>query len=302
MTSARMNRIAIIGPGAIGGTVAAWLAQSKDNDITLCARTAVTSLEVQTPAGIIRATPRCLTDVEAAAALPARDREFDWVLIATKAYDANATARWLPALTADHTRLAVLQNGVEHVERFADYWPREKILPAVVECPAERIAPGKILQRRDAWMAVPQSPAGEAFAALFPVRSIEIRLTADFTTVAWRKLCLNAAGAVSAVVMKPAGIVHRDDIAELMRGLIRECIAVGRAEGAVLEETLVEEIIAGSRAGAPDSINSLLADRLAGRPMEIDARNGVIVRRGARHGIATPLNQLMVTLLNAAVA
>jgi 2-dehydropantoate 2-reductase len=41
------------------------------------------------------------------------------------------------------------------------------------------------------------------------------------------------------------------------------------------------------------------ADRLAGRPMEIDARNGVIVRRGAAHGLATPLNALMADLLQA---
>jgi 2-dehydropantoate 2-reductase len=44
----------------------------------------------------------------------------------------------------------------------------------------------------------------------------------------------------------------------------------------------------------------MLADRLAGRPMEYDARNGVIVRRGARHGVAAPMNALMVALLEAA--
>jgi 2-dehydropantoate 2-reductase len=41
----------------------------------------------------------------------------------------------------------------------------------------------------------------------------------------------------------------------------------------------------------------MLADRMAGRPMEIDTRNGVIVRKGARHGIKTPLNQMAVALL-----
>ena len=45
---------------------------------------------------------------------------------------------------------------------------------------------------------------------------------------------------------------------------------------------------------------SLHADRLAGNPMEIDARNGVIVRLGAKHGIATPMNRTLVTLLGAA--
>jgi len=44
----------------------------------------------------------------------------------------------------------------------------------------------------------------------------------------------------------------------------------------------------------------MLADRRAGRPMEIDARNGVIVRLGRKHGIAAPMNSLMVALLEAA--
>lgn len=71
------------------------------------------------------------------------------------------------------------------------------------------------------------------------------------------------------------------------------------AEGAVPEDTLEDEIIAGNRKSPANSINSMHADRLAGRPMEINARNGAIVRIGQRHGIETPMNQLMVTLPNA---
>jgi 2-dehydropantoate 2-reductase len=44
----------------------------------------------------------------------------------------------------------------------------------------------------------------------------------------------------------------------------------------------------------------MLADRLAGRPMEIDARNGVIVRLGEKHGIATPLNRMAAGVLEQA--
>lgn len=75
---------------------------------------------------------------------------------------------------------------------------------------------------------------------------------------------------------------------------------VGRAEGADLSDDLVEAIVAGSRANPPDSVNSLLADRLAGRPLEIDARNGAIVRKGAMHHIRTPVNSMIVALLEAA--
>ncbi|HWU13175.1 MAG TPA: ketopantoate reductase C-terminal domain-containing protein, partial [Caulobacter sp.] len=90
--------------------------------------------------------------------------------------------------------------------------------------------------------------------------------------------------------------------AEIMRALVGECVAVGRVEGADLPSDLPQTVVEGYRAGPPDGINSLHADRAAGRPMELDARNGVIVRLGARHGIATPVNTMMVALLEAATA
>jgi 2-dehydropantoate 2-reductase len=62
----------------------------------------------------------------------------------------------------------------------------------------------------------------------------------------------------------------------------------------------VDEVVEGARKAPLDSINSLLADRTAGRQMEIDARNGAIVRFGRKHGIPTPLNEMAVALLVAA--
>ena len=67
----------------------------------------------------------------------------------------------------------------------------------------------------------------------------------------------------------------------------------------MLEDTLPETILANSRQVPPDSVNSLHADRAAGRPMEVDARNGAIVRFGRKHGIPTPLNEMAATLLAA---
>ena len=86
---------------------------------------------------------------------------------------------------------------------------------------------------------------------------------------------------------------------ELMRGMILEVIAVARAEGAKLEDNVADQIIEMMRGSAPDGINSLHADRLAGRRMESDARNGAVVRAGRRHGIPTPLNSMALTLLEA---
>ena len=70
-------------------------------------------------------------------------------------------------------------------------------------------------------------------------------------------------------------------------------------EGATLDDDFPERLIEGMRRGSPDGVNSLLADRLAGRPMEADARNGAVVRAGLRHGVPTPLNAMALALLNA---
>lgn len=288
-----MTRIALVGPGAIGATVAAWLAQAKGVRLTLCARTPFETLVLQAPGGTIEARPPVLTD-------PADAPEADWVLVCTKAYDVESAAAWLERLVGPGTRVAILQNGVEHVERFARFVPPERLLPAVVNIPAERTGPGRILQRRDGAIVVPAGPDGEAFVRLFAHCPIEVSTTGDFLTAAWEKLTLNCTGAVNALVLKPNGIVDDPAVAEIMRALMEECIAVGRAEGAALGDDLPERVLEGCRNGPPESVNSMHADRLAGRPMEIDARNGVIVRRGRAHGTETPLNALMVTLLEAA--
>jgi 2-dehydropantoate 2-reductase len=287
-----MTTIAIIGPGAIGGVLAAWLGQDPDHAVTVCARTPFDRLEVETPTGEITSSPRVVTD-------PADARPADWVLIATKAYDAAGAARWLPSVCRDDTPVVVLQNGVEHVERFAPYVPVERIVPAVIDCPAERTAPGRMRQRGPSWIVVPDSAHGRAFVSLFRRTNFDVS-TGDFTTRAWAKLCINAPGAISAILMQPTGVIQVDPIPDLTRGMVRECIAVGRAAGATLDDSIVEAVVDGARNAPADSINSLLADRMAGRPMEIDARNGAVVRLGRKHGIPTPLNEMAVALLVAA--
>jgi 2-dehydropantoate 2-reductase len=290
-----MARIAIIGPGAIGATIAAWLSHTGRHEIFLCSRRPLSGLTVETTAGIIAAQPTTLTD-------PASAPAVDWMIVATKAYDAAGAATWFPRLGATGASVAILQNGVEHRERFAAFLPADRIVPVVIDLPAERSSQNHVRQRGPGLLTVADNVRGREFAALFGGTELKFTLTPDFKTAAWRKLCINAAGAVSALLLQPSGILRDEAIGEVARDLVRECIAVGRAEGAVLEDDLVESVLGKYRGAPPDAINSLHADRLAGRPMEIDARNGVIVRLGRKHGIPTPCNRMAVALLAAPVS
>ena len=294
MTTSKLS-IAVVGPGAVGGTIAAWLARSPlAGDLTLCARSPLDRLVVETPDGsIIEAEPRVVTE-------PAQIAEpVDWVLIATKAYDVTGAAAWLKPLLSPNTRVAVLQNGVEHVERFTPFLAAERILPVIVDVPTERTAPGRIQHRRNGTVTVPAGEAGAAFVALFAESVIEASTTDDFLTAAWTKLSLNCAGAVNALTGEPGGVVRAEGIADLMREMVWECVRVGRAVGADLGDNIPDWVVGRAMTSPADSVNSLLGDRLAGRPMEWDARNGVIVRFGQQHGIATPVNAMASTLLAA---
>lgn len=290
-----MTAIAVIGPGAIGGIVAAWLAQDPALTVTLGARSPLADLQIDTPEGTISAAPRVVTD-------PAEVGPVDWVLVATKAYDVPSTAPWLARLVGSNTRVAILQNGVEHRERFAELLPAAQIVPAVVDIPANRSGPGRVTQHAFGSIIVPAGTDGDAFTALFAHTRIAASTDADFASRAWQKLCLNSAGAVTALTFAPTGTMWSQPLEAIVRALVEECAAVARAEGATVPQEMLDTLVARAATATGGGRNSLEADRLAGRPMEIDARNGAIVRIGSKHGIATPMNEMFVALLTGAAS
>ena len=289
-----MARIAIVGVGAIGGVTAALLQQAGGHELVLCTRRPMSGLAVETPDGVVDVQAVFVTD-------PADMPAVDWVLVATKAYDVAGAAKWLEKLCSKGAPIAVLQNGVEHRERFAPYLAAEKILPVMVDCPAERQSSDRVRQRGVLHLKVPDVAIGSDFIKLFAGSPADASVVPDFLSVVWRKLCFNSAGVLSALTMQPAGVVRGAAMGETALEIIGECAAVARAEGAYLEENIADIILAAQRAAPADSVNSMLADRQAGRPVEIDARNGVIVRLGRKHGIATPTNSMAVALMEAMV-
>lgn len=207
-------RIALIGPGAIGGSLAGHLL-ARGADVVLAARTHFDSLSVELHTGeTFRFIPTFLDP------LATMEHPIDWVLVTTKAYDVAGTAPWLAALVAPQTRVAILQNGVEHCERFQALVPAQQLLPVMVNLPASRSAPGVIHQHGPAILRVPNDPMGQRFVARFSGSAVDAATTGNFTTEIWRKLTLNAPGAINALLLQPNGIVHNPAVAELMRGVM----------------------------------------------------------------------------------
>jgi 2-dehydropantoate 2-reductase len=288
-------RVAVIGPGAIGATFAAAVQQAGHADLTLCARRPlgpITVARAGQPELVL--TAPVITDPQQ---VPGRA---DWVFLAVKAHQVAGTERWLKALTGPGSVVVVLQNGVEQRHLVGPLaQPGTEILPAAVWCPAELAGPDRVVVRGQPRLSVPAGRPGHALAALL-AGAAQVDVLEDFTTEAWRKLCVNAVAGLQVLAGRRAAMFGRSDIAALARDLAAECVAVARAEGARLDEADVDEVMAYFAALPPDQTTSILSDREAGRRLEWDARNAVVRRLGAKHGIATPVSDVIVPLLAAA--
>jgi 2-dehydropantoate 2-reductase len=144
---------------------------------------------------------------------------------------------------------------------------------------------------------------GQAFAALFDGTKLRTLLSSDFKTLAWRKLLVNAvANPVSALTLQRNAVFRREDVAALCLALLDEAVAVGRADGAQLATDEAAQTMARLTAIPPDAGSSMYFDRLAGRPLEIDALTGAVVELAERHRVPTPLLKMLLTLARAASA
>jgi 2-dehydropantoate 2-reductase len=287
-------RVAVVGPGAIGGAFAAAVQQTGYGDLVLCARRPLDELVVDRDDGdsVVLNAP-VLTDPAAV------DGPVDWVLLAVKAHQTEEAGGWLRTLAGPGSVVVVLQNCVEHCERVRPLAGEAMVLPAVVRCSAEPSGAGHIRLYDMPRLIVPAGPEGQVLAKLM-AGGARVDLTEDFTTETWRKLCSNAVAGLMVLAGRRAGIFRNADVAALARGLVAECLAVARAEGAQLPDSIVDTVVAGYAAMSADRGSSIVYDREAGRPLEWDARNGVIRRLGARHGIPTPISDVIVPLLAAA--
>ncbi|MCS3505404.1 oxidoreductase [Achromobacter sp. JUb104] len=287
------NPIAVVGPGAIGTTVAAMLHKVGRTPL-LCGRTPrdhLTLLEggvSTTVPGPVKTIPTQIT------------RTADLVFLAVKTTQIEAAAEWLAVLVGPETVVCVLQNGLEQLEKVGPRAPRGRIVPAVVWFPAQAQSDGSVRLRGDVRLTLPDTSASRVVAEALQGTQCYVDLAENFSALAWRKLMQNAVAGLMVLTSRRSGMFGRPDIAGLALAYLRECLAVARAEGIELGDEVPQEILDKFQSAPADMGTSILADREAGRPLEWDIRNGIIARRGRAHGVPTPISDILVPLLAAA--
>ncbi|MEI3774739.1 oxidoreductase [Pectobacterium brasiliense] len=284
--------IALLGPGAIGTTIAAVLHDVNRTPV-LCGRTAHPQLVLHHDEGEIVVPGPVLSNPVAIS------HPFDLVFVAVKTTQNVDSAEWLNALCDENTVVCALQNGVEQKTQLEPYVNGATVLPSVVWFPAQREPDASVWLRAKPRLTLPDVPQAKCVAEALSGTRCAVELSADFLSVAWRKLLQNAVAGLMVLANRRAGMFSRGDVTELALAYLRECLAVARAEGAVLDDGVAQEIVDNFQRAPADLGTSILADRQANRPLEWDIRNGVVQRYGRARGIPTPISDVLVPLLAA---
>ena len=285
-------RIALIGPGAIGTTIAAALHEVGRTPL-LCGRTAHPQLTLRHEEGEIVVPGPVLSDPTAVS------HPFDIVFVAVKVTQVAESAGWLARLCDENSIVCALQNGVEQKTQLAPLVNGAEVLPSIVWFPAQREPDASVWLRATPRLTLPDLPQAKAIADALSGTRCTVEISSDFISLAWRKLLQNAVAGLMVLANRRAGMFSRPDITALALAYLQEGLTVARAEGATLSDSVPQEIVDGFHRAPVDLGTSILADRQANRPLEWDIRNGVIQRFGRSHNIPTPIGDVLVPLLAA---
>src|SRR3954470_11739527 len=285
-----MDNVAVLGPGGVGGLLAALLARTGATVTCLAGASTVTVLNEQG----IRVESELFGDFT----VPVRAAErladpVDVVLVTVKATQLDEALDRLPADVVGKALVVPLLNGVEHVDRLQERYPDATVVPATVRVESTRTAPG-VVHHGSPFLSVELgegSPAVRRLAADLEGAGVTVKVSDDAATVLWSKLTFLAALALlTTAAQETAGEVReqrRDDLV----AMVGEIAAVAQAEDATVQVDDVVAFFDGIPAGMRSSMQR---DAEAGNRLELDAIGGAVVRAAWRHGIPVPVTSRYV--------
>jgi 2-dehydropantoate 2-reductase len=289
---------AILGVGAIGGLIGTALG-SLGEDITVIVRPGSlpsfpASLLLERPSGPLTAAAKAVAELSEPA---------DILWIATKTYQMEAA---LAAVKNPPGRIVPLLNGVDHIAVLRTRFGKDRVLPATIAVEAEKLAPGRFIQRSP-FVRLNLASSGEPLLGAIIRQLGDLGFTCQFIpneqTLLWSKLCfLGPFALVTSASGKNVGEVLADAAwKEKLSSAITETCAVANASGAEVDAQQFQKLV---EAAPPGMRSSMQKDLAAGRQLELDAIGGPIVRGGERYGInvSTTMNLIAVILSKAVAA
>ncbi|HEY8207517.1 MAG TPA: 2-dehydropantoate 2-reductase [Myxococcaceae bacterium] len=299
-------RIAIVGAGGVGGTLAVrlagaghevWLSARGDHAAAIRER----GLELRGHDGVTRAAPGALHLIGPGAAPPA---PAELLVMAVKAFDLDEAADGARALLSPDTAILPLQNGIDAAERLRARVPGARVLGGTARVVANLEAPGVV--RADTPLALvlgALDPAdGEAAARAaeaLAVPGVKVSRSEDIRLPLWTKFIFicGFSGMTTLCRTSIGPVLASTESAAMLEAIMREVEALAHARGIPLPPDVTADQLRFGQKMDPAAPSSMLGDLQRGKRLELDHLNGAAVRLAGEAGVPAPCNRAVVAAL-----
>ncbi len=289
--------IVIFGTGGVGGYFGARLAQAGET-VTFIARGAhldamqQNGLHIKSIKGNITINPIQATDD------PFSVGKADFIFCTVKAWQVPEAAKAMRPMVGDDTVIVPLLNGVEATTQLAKVVGSERVMGGLcwilstIERPGvihhsglePQIIFGELDNRR--------SQRIERLYQICDYAKIQVEIPHDIVASLWEKFIYIAAiSGMAAITRSPVGIIRTiPQTRQMIEHAIDEIIAVGWEKRVNLAEDVFARTLAFIDSMPPSSTLSMQRDIMQGRPSELEAQNGAVVRFGKEVNVTTSIN------------
>jgi 2-dehydropantoate 2-reductase len=289
-------KVAVMGAGAVGCYYGAMLARA-GHEVVLIGRPS--HVEAIRANGLRLETKTFDEQVKLGASTRADAvRGADLVLFCVKSTDTESAAAEIEPHLLPGALVLTLQNGVDNDERVRSVLPSSEVAAAVVYVATEMAGPGHVKHHGRGELVIAPSRSSEQVAQQLAAAGVPTQISGNVRGSLWAKLVLNCAyNALSAITQMPYGeVVKGQGVADVIRDVVAECLAVAKAEGVAIPGD-TDAAVRGIAETMPTQYSSTAQDLSRGKPSEIDHLNGYVVRRGEALGVPTPANRVLLVLV-----
>ncbi len=298
MLADHRTSIAVLGPGGVGGFVAAALSRAGE-DVVVVARPSTADLIAAN--GIEVRSVRLGDFTAAPAAAGTLQTEVDVLLVAVK---ANALDAALGRIEAEPALVVPLLNGLDHVQRLRHRFGAGRVAAGTIRIESDRPEPRVIVQTSP-FLRVELAADDPALhprlarvQAALERAGVPALVGHNEARILWSKLVrLNALACTTSASDRPIGFIRTDPHwRAVLEACIAETAAVANADGAGIDPAA---ILAELDAAHPELGSSMRRDIAAGREPELDAIAGAVLRAADRHGLECPMVARLTTQIAA---
>jgi 2-dehydropantoate 2-reductase len=298
-------KVAIVGSGGVGGYFGGRLAQAGE-DVVFIARgehlraMQRKGLRVDSINGDFRVDRVLATDD------PATVGEVDYVLVAVKSWQLRDAIDTMRPLVGKTTSIVPLLNGVEAPDQLTNVFGADRVLGGTCSVISMIAGPGHVRHAgahptiRFGELDHRRSERGERLRNAFSrTEGVQVEVPEDIHAAMWNKYIIIAPwSGVGAVTRAPVGVIRRlPETRALLEHAMEEILLLARARKVAMEREAIHQAMAFIDALPNEGTASMQRDIMAGRPSELDAQNGTVVRLGKGAGVATPVNGMIYSSL-----